>query len=142
MKKIFIILSLLISGSSLVQAQMPPLSWPQARLQLKTMEARFRSPQLTEQQKVKLLPQANELLSIIQDLHYSQSEKTDQIQTTIDLIAAALEVDFASSMIDTMYFDIQNNKNSYLLEIENLPSIRTQNEIKEILAEMEEGSDT
>lgn len=111
-------------------------NWAGIKADLKTLEARFKDPRLTEDQKVDLLPVTNQLLSIMQEINLNTHERTDAIATVVELMAASVEYDFASSNQDTLFFHYLKYKKEYLEQLNKLPQ-ETRIMIKEIFMDFE-----
>lgn len=104
-------------------------SWVSIRADLIRLTQQFQNRNLSEDQKVSLLPITNELLSYMQDIQLGTSEKMDQIQIVVQLLAASLEYDFASSNADTVYFEYAKYKGAYIQAIKQLPNTRVAKEL-------------
>lgn len=104
-------------------------SWAHIRENLVHLTQKFQSRALSEDQKVSLLPVTNELLSYMQDIKLSSAEKIDQINVVVQLLAASLEYDFASSNADTVYFEYATFKGAYIQAINQLPNARIRREL-------------
>lgn len=151
MKKIIVALLLTTQTSWASSATLPATSftpqqkrvvasystWESIKADLKTLESRFKNPRLTEDQKIDLLPVTNQLLSLMQDLTFNEQEKLDSIATVVQLMAASVDYDFASSNQDTLYFDYARFKTAYLQEIAKLPRDKG-SMIRDIFADLEE----
>lgn len=104
-------------------------SWVSIRADLIRLTQQFQNRNLSDDQKVSLLPITNELLSYMQDILLGTSEKKDQIQIVVQLLAASLEYDFASSNADTVYFEYAKYKGAYIQAIKQLPNTRVAKEL-------------
>lgn len=113
------------------------LDWASLKHELLMMEARFKAKNVSEEQKVDMLPRSNEVLSNLQDVKYTEAEKMDQIQTVVRFLGASIEYDFANSNTNTIYFDYKTFKKAYVAEINKLE--RTQRaQVKEAFADWEQ----
>ncbi len=136
---LLISLSMVLVLSSLIaQADEATQSWSEFRAEILQLTRDFRSSQLTRKQKIKLLPKTNQVLSLMQDLEFSARQKQDQVETTIELLAAASDIDFANSTTDTVYFDYKTNKKLYKEAISRLSSQEEKETILESFKDWEE----
>jgi hypothetical protein len=113
------------------------LTWSGVRGELVKLTEKFQSKHLTEDQKVSLLPITNEMLSHMQDLTLTETEKMDQIDVVVRLLAASLNYDFASSNEDTVYFEYMKYKGAYQLAIKAIPDVNTRRELLDTFADLE-----
>ncbi|MFM6928466.1 MAG: hypothetical protein ACKOX6_08370 [Bdellovibrio sp.] len=113
------------------------LTWSGIRSELVNLTAKYQSKKLTDDQKVNLLPVTNELLSYMQDIAVTETEKMDQIDVVVKLLAASLNYDFASSNEDTVYFEFMKFKGAYQRAIKALSDVETRRELLDTFADLE-----
>ncbi|MGE5086467.1 MAG: hypothetical protein ACM3MG_09225 [Bacillota bacterium] len=113
------------------------LGWSGIRADLVKLTAKFQSKDLTDDQKVSLLPVTNELLSYMQDIAVTEAEKMDQIDVVVKLLAASLNYDFASSNEDTVYFEFMKHKGAYQRAIKALPDVEIRRELLDTFSDLE-----
>ena len=125
------------SSPRVVHQAAQTLTWSGIRAELVKLTEKFQSKHLTEDQKVNLLPITNEMLSYMQDLTLTETEKMDQIDVVVRLLAASLNYDFASSNEDTVYFEYMKYKGAYQLAIKAIPDVNTRRELLDTFADLE-----
>ncbi len=112
-------------------------SWVNIRADLIRLTQQFQNKNLSEDQKVSLLPVTNELLSYMQDIQLGTNEKMEQIQIVVQLLASSLEYDFASSNADTVYFEYAKYKGAYIQTIKQLTNTRVAKELLSTFRDLE-----
>lgn len=105
------------------------MNWHNIKNELQLMTERYKDSKLDQKQKVKFLPRTNELLSYMQDIKLSESEKQEQIKIVVKLLEASLPTDFASSNMDTLYFEYKKFQKAYENEINNLENKRVSKDL-------------
>jgi len=85
---------------------------------------------------MRLFPKTNATLSLMQDLKLSPEEKADQVKVVVALIAQTFPLDYASSNIDTIYFEYEKFKSLYDAEFSKIKDPQIRNDIKDTLVQM------
>jgi hypothetical protein len=105
-------------------------TWPEQKVLLQNLEAKFRDKTLSAKEKVKLVTQGNALLSEIADIEFTPPQKKEQVAVVVNFISATIESDANNSHTNTMYEDYKLNKKAYESEISKLSSKDTQKKIR------------
>lgn len=96
-------------------------TWSQYRKEILNIQNKYADKKMSLEKKMDLLPQANEVLSEIQDLKLSKIEKGDMIHIVVDFLAASQDIDVTNSHCDTLFDHYEANKNSYNAEFKKQP---------------------
>lgn len=103
--------------------------WNEVRAKLIDLTEQYRDEQVSKKEKERLLPITNEYLSYMQDLSFTPTQDQERVQLVVDLLAATLDYDFASSNVDTLYFDYKANKELYERSIQFLADRKVSREL-------------
>ena len=116
------------------------MTWSSIKAELISMTKSFKDRSLSRENKMKLFPKANATLSLMQDLKLTPEEKSEQIKIVVTLISHTYALDYASSNLDTIYFDYEKFKALYDAEINKIKSTKIRNDIKDTLLKMKASS--
>lgn len=114
------------------------IQWSDVRFKLIDLAEQFRDDRISKKEKEKLLPATNEYLSYMQDLNFTATQDQERVQLVVDLLAATLEFDFASSNADTVYFDYKENKELYDRAIQFLADQKVARELMDTFRSLSE----
>lgn len=128
-------ISLLLAAltfGKITMAQAP--SWSEIKPRLDAHTTTLQNKALSQAQREAVIPQVNTLFIQMRKLNLNRVENLERIQSIVDVIGAASDLDSSYSLASMVYLDFQANQKLYRDAIRNLKSSKAKKAVMNLFA--------